>query len=177
MKSKLQKQEELKKAKSFLEQSNFLMFTDFSGIKAEDLRKLRGDLKKIGDKFFIIKKRLLGLIFKEKEINFDLKEHKLPVGVIFSKDMEKTSSVVFKLLNEIAADDKAKKKENIGKILGGYSLGDRSFVGRERIVFIGELPPREVLLAQLLGVMAAPIRSLLYMLDQRANHSTSSGLS
>jgi ribosomal protein L10 len=37
-----------------------------------------------------------------------------------------------------------------------------------QIVAIGKLPPRDVLLAQFLGMLSAPIRSFLYVLDQKA---------
>ena len=40
-----------------------------------------------------------------------------------------------------------------------------------QVVFIGNLPPREVLLAQLLGMIAAPIRSFLYVLDQKSKQA------
>jgi hypothetical protein len=38
----------------------------------------------------------------------------------------------------------------------------------EDVVYIGKLPPREVVLAQLLGMLAAPIRSFLYILDEKS---------
>jgi len=41
-----------------------------------------------------------------------------------------------------------------------------------QVVRIGTLPPREVLLAQLLGVLAGPIRSFMYLLDEKAKRSS-----
>jgi ribosomal protein L10 len=41
-----------------------------------------------------------------------------------------------------------------------------------QIVYIGKLPPREVVLAQLLGMLSAPIRSFLYLLDEKGKRSS-----
>jgi ribosomal protein L10 len=41
----------------------------------------------------------------------------------------------------------------------------------EEVLFVGQLPPREILLAQLLGMIAAPIKSFLYVLDQKSKRS------
>ena len=59
MKTKVQKTEELTRAKALLEKSRALIFADFSKITAEDTRKLRTELKKSGANFLVIKKRLL----------------------------------------------------------------------------------------------------------------------
>jgi len=64
--TKAQKQEELKRAKVLLDKSQALIFTDFTKIPAESIRKLRIDLKNSGANFLVIKKRLLGLLLKEK---------------------------------------------------------------------------------------------------------------
>jgi ribosomal protein L10 len=37
-----------------------------------------------------------------------------------------------------------------------------------QVIYIGKLPPREVLLGQLLGMLASPIRSFMYLLDQKS---------
>ena len=57
-------------------------------------------------------------------------------------------------------------------LLGGYDVAGKQPVDAATIVMIGKLPPREVLLAQLLGMIAAPIKSLLYVLDQKAKRSS-----
>jgi len=169
MKSRLQKQEELKNAKELFEQARVLLFSDFTKVSAEQLRRFRKELKAAGAKLLVIKKRLLSLLLKEKGIDFDLRRFKLSLAAIFSDvDLEKVSAPVFKFFSGLELPEGAAKDFWLKHILGGYDLKGGSPVDPERIIFIGKLPPREILLAQLLGTIAAPIKSLLYLLDQKS---------
>ena len=133
------------------------------------MRKLRKELKGVGARLLVIKKRLLGLLFKEKKIEFNPKENKLSLGAIFSEaDIETISAPIYKFFSGIEVPEGADKNFWISHILGGYNIKVNSAVDAEKIVFIGKLPPREVLLAQLLGILAAPLRSFMYILDQRS---------
>jgi len=169
MKSKTQKQEELKKGKELLGKSSVIVFTDFTKVSAENLRKLRSELKKSGANFLVIKKRLLNILLKEKGIDFDVKQFKLSVGTLFSEsDAEKISGPVYKFFSALEVPEGGAKDSWVKHILGGYDLKNKTAIDALQIVFIGKLPPREVLLAQLLGMLAAPIRSFMYILDQKA---------
>lgn len=169
MKTKAQKGEELKRAKALLDKSQALIFADFTKITAEDIRKLRTELKKHGANFLVIKKRLLSILLKEKGIDTDLKQFKTSVGTIFSEgDSEKISGPAFNFFSTLEVPEGAAKDVWIKKILAGYDLKNKLPMDAAQIVYIGKLPPREVLLAQLLGMLAAPIRSFMYLLDQKS---------
>ncbi|MBI2033529.1 MAG: 50S ribosomal protein L10 [Candidatus Liptonbacteria bacterium] len=169
MKSKSQKQEELKKGKELFDKSQLLVFTDFNNVKNEDIRRLRSELKKLGAQFLVIKKRLLNILLKEKGIDFDVRKFKVSMGTIFSSaGIEEIGAPIFKFFKELNLE-----KE---KILGGYDIKSKSIIEPVKILTIGQLPSREVLLSQLLGMIAAPIKSLLYLMDQKAKtHSINSG--
>jgi large subunit ribosomal protein L10 len=172
MKTKVQKTEELKSGKKLLEKSQVLIFTDFSKVATADIRKLRQQLKEIGAKYFVIKKRLLNLLFKEQGIEVDVRRLGSQVGTIFSEsDIEKSSIPVYKFFYGIGGDTKATRAESVKKIVGAYDLNNKNFIEAKDIVFIGQLPSREVLLSQLLGMIAAPISSLLYVLNERAKQT------
>ncbi len=178
MKTKAQKQKELNEGKKLLDKSQVLIFTDFSGIGTADTRKFRQQLKEVPAKYFVIKKRLLGLLLKERGIEVDVKTLGQQLGTIFSEGaIEKASAPVFNFFNALGGDSKSARQEVLKKILGAYDIEHNGFIEREKIIFIGQLPPREIILAQLLGILAAPIRSLLYVLNEKATRSTSSGLS
>lgn len=169
MKTKIQKTKELKKGKDFLEKSKVLVFIDFTDIAAEDLRRLRGELKKADANFLVIKKRLLNLLTKEKGIDFDIKQFKLSLGTVFSKsDTEKMCGTIYKFFSSFEIPDGKEKNLWIKHILGGYDLQNKNLIDAAQIVLIGKLPPREVLLGQLLGVFIAPVRSFLYLLSERS---------
>lgn len=164
MKTKSQKQSELEKVKKLLEKSQTLVLTDFSRIKVNSLRELRKSLREQGADYMVIKKRLLGLMLKEKGIEFDSKSHKLSIGAIYSdKHIEEISGPIVKFFGNLGEEIKAAEK-----ILGGYHVGDKVFIEAGHVVMIGNLPPKEILLAQLLGLIQAPISSLLYLMKEKS---------
>jgi large subunit ribosomal protein L10 len=172
MKSKLQKQEELNKAKTLLGKAQVLVFTDFTNLPAEDMRRLRRELKAVGADFLVIKKRLLNLLLKDKKIDFDVRKFKISLGTVFSEaDAEKISMPVYKLFSSLNVPEGQAKDVWVKHILGGYDLKNKVAIEGQQIVYIGKLPPREVLLAQLFGMLASPIRSFMYLLDQKSKQT------
>ncbi len=169
MKTRAQKEEELANARELFEKSQALIFADFTKITAENLRKLRTELKKSGANFLVIKKRILGILLKEKGIDVDLKQFKTSVGTIFSEvDSEHVAGPAFKFFSGMEVAEGEAKDVWIKKILTGYDINAKVAMNAEQIIYIGKLPPREVVLAQLLGMLAAPIRSFMYLLDQKS---------
>ena len=73
-KTKAQKTNVITKGTEELKGAANLIFADFGGTTAQDLRDLRLLLKNVGAKFQVIKKRLLRIILKEKGIDFDPKQ-------------------------------------------------------------------------------------------------------
>lgn len=160
MKTKTQKNEELHKGKDLLAKSEVLVFTDITKITAEDVRKLRSELRALNAKLFVTKKRLVGIVLKEKGIEFNPRESKASLATVFAPgEMEKVMATVFKFFKALGVE-----KE---KMLGGYDVKRQQLLNANEVRFIGQLPPREVLLGQLLGQLAGPIRSFLYVLQER----------
>ncbi len=173
MKSKAQKQEELNEARRLFEKSKALVFTDFTKITAEDVRRFRRDLNHVDADFLVIKKRLLGILLKEQGIDVDLGKFKISVGTIFSRgDIEKIAGPAFAFFSKLEVPEGGAKDVWIKHLLGGYDLIKKEPLDGMQLVYIGKLPPREVVLAQLLGILAAPIRSFLYVLDQKSKQTS-----
>jgi large subunit ribosomal protein L10 len=169
MKSKAQKQEELNEARKLLEKSQALVFTDFTKITAENVRKFRRNLKTADSDFLVIKKRLLGILLKEKGIDVDLGKFKTSVGTIFSRgDIERIAGPAFTFFSKLEVPEGGAKDVWVKHLLGGYDLVKKEPLDGTELVYIGKLPPREAILSQLLGILSAPIRSFLYVLDQKA---------
>ncbi len=140
--------EELKKGKS-------LVFVDFSGSKGNDLTNLRNNLKEAGSAMKVIKKRLLRIIFERKGIDFSPEIFESQLGTIFSPaEIYSVAAVLGKF-------------ENL-KILGGFDLEKKEFVGADLVIKLSKLPSREILLGQLAGAIAFPIRAFLYILTERS---------
>ena len=164
MKSKLQKQKEMDLSEKLLKESKNLIFVDFSGATMDDLQNLRRDLKKQKNSFKVVKKRLLKIVLQKVGVDIDPTQFDAQVGTIFvtNKDIASAANVVYKLFKE-------KQKNKIGfKILGGYDLENKLFIDEQKMKAIGQLPAREVILAQVLSMIASPIRSMLYILSERS---------
>ena len=169
MKTKAQKTVELAKAKKLLDKSQALIFTDFTKVSAEDIRKLRIELKKLGANYLVIKKRLLGLLLKEQGIDVDLKQFKISVGTIFSeKGPDSVAGPAFKFFSGLEIPEGGDKQMWVKHLLGGYDMKAKSAMDAAQVVMIGKLPPREVLLAQVMGMLTSPLRSFMYLLDQKS---------
>lgn len=161
MLTKQQKSQQIEEGKKTLKESRTLAFVDFSGTTVEDLRKLRRSLLSVGAKMKVFKKKLLRIALKESGFDFDPEQFDLQVGTISAKgDVSEVASLIYKFSKEI-------KNKNF-KILGAYDLAEKNFFDSAATTRIGQLPSREILLAQLVGMLSAPMRMFLYVLNEKS---------
>ena len=66
--------------------------------------------------------------------------------------------------------DLTKEKKNF-QILGNYDLENKVFMTADEFTVIAKLPTKEILLAQVVGVMAGTIRAFMYIIDQLSKKS------
>ena len=172
MKTKVQKREEIEKAGKMLKANNAMVFVNFTKVPTEDVRKLRREISATGGSTIVIKKRLLNVLLKEEGIDMDVRQYDSSVGTIFSsKGMEEASSPIFKFFNGLGGADKEAKVAAMKKILGGYDLSSKQVVDAKTVVYYGQLPPREVALAQVLGMLVAPIRGFMHILNEKSKQA------
>jgi len=163
MKTKEQKAKQIEEGVNLLQESKNLVFVDFSGAGVEDLSLLRKILKGFDSKFKVIKKKLMRIVLQKSGIDFNPEQFESQLGIIFSdRDISEIAGPVYKFYKD---KDLAKKSF---KILGAYDLLAKKFLDAETVIKIGQLPSREVLLSQLVGVLSAPIRMLMYVINERA---------
>jgi len=160
MKTREQKFQQIEQGEKLLEKSKGLIFVDFTGAGVEDLKKLRKIVSDLGAKMKVIKKKLMRIIFEKEKINFNPEQFESQMAVIFSdKDASDLAAPVYKFY-------KLMEKKGF-KILGAYDLSAKNFLEAEMMIKIGKLPAREILLAQLVGVLSAPMRMLAYVLSEK----------
>lgn len=161
MKTHQQKAKQIEEGDKLLKENKSLIFVDFSGVGVEDLKSLRRILKGFGAKLKVIKKKLLRIIFEREKIDFNPEQFELQAGTIFTdKDISEIAAPVCKF-------SKGVEKKGF-KILGAYDLSAKNFLDAETVIKIGQLPAREVLLSQLVGVLSAPIKMFLYVLSEKS---------
>ncbi len=155
------KSKQIEESRKLLDENRLVFFADFSGTPVEDFRQLRKTMRGLGAKVRVIKKKLLRVAFEKKGVDFNPEQFESQAVAIFSsKDIPEIASPIYKF---------SKEKEKKGfKILGAYDLLEKNFLDAETVKRIGQLPSREVLLGQLVGMLAAPIKMFLYVLDQKS---------
>ncbi len=164
MKTKQQKSKQIEEGGKLLKQSKGLIFIDFTGASVGDLTKLRKTMKETDTKLQVVKKKLMRIIFEKENIDFNPEKFESQMGVIFSnEDIETLAAPVYKFAKEV-------EKRGF-KILGAYDLSARNFIEAEMVLKIGKLPSREILLGQLVGVLSAPLKMLMYVLNEKSKQT------
>lgn len=164
MKTKAQKQEMIDEAKGLIAGNGGAVFADVQGVTVAQLMRLRRQVREAGGTMVVCKKRLLGVAMKDAGLAFDSKDYDGAIGAVFTPDgVETASGPVVKFFKELKLENE--------KVLGGYDFAAKSPVDRSQVLFIGTLPSREVVLAQLMGMLQAPVRSFLYILQQKSQQS------
>lgn len=162
MKTKAQKKVQIESGVKGIAKSETLVLTDFTGVPTAELNAFRKTLRTMGAAFTVVKKRLFKLMLEEGGIAFDPKSLNGQLGVVFSpKDLVETAGATYQF---------AKKREAF-KILGGFELKEKRFVGGADVVRYGALPTREVLLGQLVGMLTTPIRQFLFVLNEKSKRA------
>lgn len=131
----------------------YLFFVNFQKIPNSKTEKLRHALKKSSSDLKVVKKSVLKLALKKHKLDSlcDLAEDSS--AITFAKgDPARTSKILY---------DFARVNENM-VIKGGYVEGEILLV--DRIKELALLPPRDVLLARVVGGMKAPISGLANVL-------------
>src|SRR5574341_2639700 len=138
--------------KSLAESKTVLVMTDYTGLSSEALTQLRNRLREASASYIVVKDRLLRLAVKEVSgVDID-SVNTGPTGVAFGEDPVSLA----KVLKAFSAENEAfKVKAGLLK----NRLLDKAQIGE-----LAKIPPKAVLIAQLLGIMNRPITDLVYVL-------------
>ena len=123
--------------------------TQYVGINVEQVTALRAKLRDGDVVFKVYKNNLVKLALDELELSGASEFLTGPTAWAFCKDPVSPA----KILKDFAKE--AKTVSMSGGILEG------KVVSREQIQALAMLPPRDVLLAQVIGTIAAPLRNLV----------------
>lgn len=169
MLTKQQKSKQIEESKKILKDNQSLVFIDFSGVKMEELKKLRRALREIGAKMKVFKKKLLRIAFKESDIDFNPEQFESQAATVFSSaDISNIAGPIYKFYKELSVKG---VKDKGFKILGGYDLLSKNAIDSKTVISIGQLPPREILLGQLVGMLSMPIKMFMNVLSEKAKRS------
>ena len=138
-----------------LAESKNLFLTDFQGLTVEEITKLRGELRKDGNTYSVVKNTLFRRAAGEKlasELDSFLAG---PTGIVFAKGNDPVAPA--KALKQFT--DERKKLS----IKAAYI--DGKLVDAKQVAVLASLPPKIELLAKLVGTLAGPMRGLVTVLS------------
>lgn len=141
--------EKIKSAKS-------VVLVEYKGLTVEKATELRNKCREAGVEYKVYKNSIMGFAFKElglEDFNVNLEG---PNALALSFDDEVTAAKV--------TNDFAKTSNETLKIKAGIAEG--KIMNAEEVKELASIPSRDVLIAQLAGVLQGNIRNLAYMLDQ-----------
>ena len=146
--------------KERLENANSVVVTEYRGLTVAELAELRGSLRTTGGRYKVYKNTLVRRA--ASEAGLELEEHLVgPTALAFAEPSgEGERGDVVGMAK--ALRDFAKGHPNL-IIKGG--LFDGSPIDADGIKALADIEPREVLLAKLAGLMAAPMQQLAGLLQ------------
>ena len=128
---------------------------DYSGLSVELISGLRNQIRQAGSEILVAKNTLLKIAAKDKSAEQLQESFAGQTAVTF---IDGDPALAAKVLTKFAKDN----PDLAFKIRAGV-LG-QTFLSEDDIKQLGDLPAREVLLGQFVGVLAAPVTGLVAVL-------------
>ena len=151
-----EKEAMVKEVREHLESSEYAILTDCRGMDVAGMGELRGQLRGANSKLLVVKNAFVGRA--SSELGWERFESLLtgPTALVTGTG---DISEVARLLKDFA------KKTQKPAVKGGR-FGERTLSAAD-METIASIPPREVLLAQFVGTLAAPMTRLVGAMNQK----------
>lgn len=151
--AKVKKEVEVKELAEKFTKAKGIIFTDFQGLNVADTTEFRKKLNKAKIEYKVIKNNIINRALKEVKLS-DLQEFiNGPTGVVISYDNPVISA---KLVKDFRTDHDGLK------IRAGILEGKG--IDIIKIKFLADLPPKEILIAKVVGGIKAPLYNLVFVL-------------
>ncbi len=137
-----------------LENAKLIVFTDYRGLTVEEMNELRNRLRIAGVEFKVVKNTMVEFALKNKGHADVIPYITGPNAVLFSAE---EPVAPLKIIYEFMKQTK-KMEVKVGIL-------DDKLITSDQVKALSDLPSKEVLIAQVLGTMQAPITSFVYVLN------------
>jgi large subunit ribosomal protein L10 len=130
-----------------------LFFTDYAGLTVEEITKLRGELRKDGNTYAVVKNTLFRIAAGDLAAQL---EDVLagPTGVVFAGVDPVAPAKALKTFSD-----------HVKKVAVKAAYIDGKLVDAKAVDVLAKLPPKIDLLAKLVGTLANPLRGLVTVLS------------
>ncbi len=153
--SKERKDELVKQYIEWLDRSQAMFITQYSGLSMKQIDELRTKVREAGGEFHVVKNTLGRVAFEKAGLSLSEAQLAGSTAVVFAF---RSAPDMAKVITEYAA------KSEFVKVKGGYL--DRRPIESKDVQALAELPPLPVMRAQLLGVLNAPASKLVRTLAE-----------
>lgn len=144
------KVEQVEQIKERYQRASGVIFTEYRGLSVPALQRLRKSLATHGAEYSVVKNTLFKIAAGDDATKISDDMTSGPTGVAFVyQDEAATAKALFDFI-----------KDNKAFVVKGGFLDGRLYDGT-RIEQISKLPPKEVLLSQIVGIIAAPMSNLV----------------
>ena len=140
--------------KEKFESAHSAVFVDYRGLTVAEVTELRNECRKAGVEYVVLKNTMIELAAKELGIEGLDSYLKGPTAVAFG---HKDPASPAKILSEYAKKNK--------KISVKCGLVDQKVIDVDGVTALAELPPKEVLIAKMMGSLNAPITNFVGVLS------------
>jgi large subunit ribosomal protein L10 len=140
--------------KERIAQADNLIFTNYSGLSVGDIARLRGELRKDGNSYAVVKNTLFVLAAGEqlaRQLEAFLAG---PTGIVFAGEDPVAPAKALKAFSDAVKPIEIKAAYIDGKV-----------VDVAQVNALAALPPRTELIARLIGSIASPLRGLVSVLS------------
>lgn len=153
--SKEKKQAILAEYEGWLQKSEAVFLTEYSGLTVPDFDELRKRIREMGGEFHVVKNTLGKLAFQKAGLDVPAEnlEGSTALGLAFAD-----APGVAKVLADFA-----KEKEAV-KVKGGF-LG-KQYLSQKDVLRLATLPPLPVMRAQFLALLSTPATQLVRVLSE-----------
>jgi large subunit ribosomal protein L10 len=147
---RVEKEKTIGELKEKLSATKSLFLTDFRGLNVQEMTDLRRELKKGGAEYEVSKNTMIRWAVRQTGFEGILEYLKGPTGLVFSyQDPVSPAKVLYALHKKV-------EKPKIKAIWVEGRLLDENYLKR-----LADLPPREVILAQILGGISSPMANFV----------------
>lgn len=155
-KTKIQKKEIIRNLEEKIKKSKSIIFAGFNALTVKENEDLRNKLKAESSEYYVAKKTLLDLAFKNTKIEgLDVKSFDGKIAAVFSYEDEIASAKII--------GDFKKRKDNTVFFLGG--ILDNKLLSKEEVESLSKLPSKTELYAKLVGSLNSPISGFVNALN------------
>jgi len=152
--TKEQKATALEEVSKLFAASKIVVLSDYRGVKVENITQLRRNVRQAKGLFKVVKNTLSRRVFSDPKYQGLRDQLKGPIGLTFGA--EEPVELLKKLTEFAKTNDKFQLRAG---------LFEGQLFDKQALTALAGLPPKPVLMAQILGLFNSPLQSLMGVMD------------